>query len=165
MLQPDMPSEGIELPLWYRATPEREAARDHQRARAEEAGLPIRFPAHIPNSRRALEATEYAISVGKGSEFHRAVFHQYFVERRDISEWETLRQAALDAGIDADEMQRRTESGEFAAAVTGRDAAAREAGVNSAPTYIINGKVKITGAQPDEVFEDAISRLADDAEA
>ncbi|MHB1412526.1 MAG: DsbA family oxidoreductase [Thermoleophilia bacterium] len=160
MLRPDMPPEGVELSLWYRATPEREEARQRLRARAQELGLPIKFSAHIPNSRRALEASEYANSVGKGSEFHRAVLHQFFAEGRDISDWEVLRQAAIDAGIDAGEMQRRTESGEFAAAVTEQDAAARAAGVHAAPTYFINDEVKIVGAQRDDVFEEAIARLA-----
>ena len=159
MLRPEMPPEGIDLSLWYRATPEQEESRRRLRDRAAEAGLSIRFAAHIPNSRRALEATEYAISVGRGDEFHRAVLHQYFAEGHDISEWEVLRQAALEAGIDADEMQRRTASGEFAAVVSEQDAAGRAAGVHAAPTYFINDTVKIVGVQKDEVFEAAIARL------
>ncbi len=161
MLRPDMPPEGIELPLWYRASPEREEARQRLRARAQEFGLPIKFSAYAPNSRRALEASEYANTVGRGGEFHRAVFHQYFGEGRDISDWEVLRQAAADAGIDPDEMQRRTDSGEFSATVSEQDAAAREAGVRAAPTFFINGKVKIVGFQQDEAFEEAIGRLAE----
>ncbi len=155
-----MPPEGVELSLWYRATPEREEARQRLRARAQEVGLPIKFSAHIPNSRRALEATEYANSVGRGAEFHRAVLQKFFAEGRDISDWEVLRQAAIDASIDAGEMQRRTESGEFTTAVTEQDAAAREAGVHAAPTYFINDEVKIVGVQRDEAFEKAIARLA-----
>lgn len=159
MLKPEMPPEGIELPLWYRAGRERLEASERLKVRAREVGLPFKSPAHVPNSRRALEATEYANSVGRGSEFHHAVFRQYFVEGRDISDWEVLRQAALGAGIDADEMQRRTDSGEFASAVTEQDAAARKVGVKAAPTYIINDEVMISGAQRDEVFEDVIARL------
>ncbi len=159
-MRPDMPPEGEDLSLWYRAGPEREEARQRLRARAEEAGLPIRFSAHIPNSRRALEATEYANCVGRGDEFHRAVFHQYYGESRDISDWDVLRQAALDAGIDADEMQRRTESGEFASAVAEQDAAARAAGVHAVPTFFINGEEKIVGVHGSEAFEEAIAQLA-----
>lgn len=160
ILRPEMPPEGVDLSLWYRATPEQEESRQRLRASAGEVGLPIRFSAHIPNSRRALEATEYAGSVGRGAGFHHAVMHSFFAEGRDISDWEVLRQAALKAGIDADEMRRRTESGEFAAAVKEQDAAARAAGVREAPTYIINDRVKIVGYQRDDVFEEAIARLA-----
>lgn len=165
ILRPNMPPEGLEQPLWYRASPERVEARRRVQSRADEAGVPIKFSTHISNSRRALEATEYANSVGRGNEFHRAVFHQYFVEGRDISDWEVLKDAALDAGIDADEMRRRTESGEFAAAVTEQDAAVRAKGVLAAPTFFINDKVKIAGAQRDEVFEAAIARLEGDDQA
>ncbi len=159
MLRPEMPPGGLDLSLWYRATPDQEKARRRLQAAAGKAGLPIRFSAHVPNSRRALEASEYASSAGKGREFHRAVFHQYFAEGRDISDWEVLRQAAMVAGIDPDEMQRRTESGEFTSAVAEQDAAARKAGVRAAPTYFINDEVKIVGYQPDEAFEKAIARL------
>lgn len=159
-LHPEMPPEGIELPAAIRAR----LASTHERLlqMAHAAGLEMVFSERLPNSRRALEATEYARTQGKQLEFHRVVFRKFYGEGQDISRWEVLRVAAQEAGLDADAMQRETESGRYTADLDAQIEAAYALGIDGVPTYILNDKYVIVGAQPYEVFKRAIARLESD---
>jgi predicted DsbA family dithiol-disulfide isomerase len=152
-----MPPEGMELPEDYKA--DMEDTRKRLARVAESGSLPMVFSGHIPNSRRALEATEYAWSQGKGEEFHRAVFARLYGEGKDISRWEVLREAAVAAGLDPDDLQQQTESGRFRQEVEAQAEAARELGIHAVPTYVINEKYRIVGAQPYDVFRQAIEQI------
>lgn len=162
-LRPDTPPEGMELPAHVRAR--YAPTHEHLRDMAEAAGLPIVFPVHMPNTRRAHEATEYARARGKHLEFHRAVFHRYYAEEQDISHWAVLREAAQEVGLDADEMQQQVDAGMFTQAVEEQIALAQEIGITGVPTYILNNKYAIIGAQPYEVFQRALVRIADEEQA
>ena len=118
------------------------------------------FAEHIPNSRMALEASEYARERGRHEEFHKIVFRKFFGEGQDISKWEVLRWAAEEAGLDPDEMQRETEAGKYRPAVEAQAAEAYALGISGVPTYILNDRYAIVGAQPYEAFKEAMAQLA-----
>jgi len=157
-LRPDTPPEGMELPANVRAHMGPMQARLKQMA--EVAGLKMVFPSRLPNTRLAHEATEYARQHGKAVEFHRAVFERYYGRGEDISQWNVLQDAAREVGLDADEMRQQVESGKFTATVAEQVRDAALLGVDSVPTYILNDRYAIVGAQPYEVFEQAIQQLA-----
>jgi len=113
----------------------------------------------IPNTRRAHESTEYAREKGKLLEYHRAVFDKFYGKGEDISQWEVLRDAALQVGLDADEMQREVESGKYTAQVNAMVREAQQIGVSGVPTYVLNDRYAIVGAQPYEVFLQALKKL------
>jgi len=157
-LRPDTPPEGMELPDYVKA----HATQSHERLRkrANDGGLEMVFPTFIPNTRLAHEATEYAHQHGKGSEFHHAVFEKFYGKGQDISKWNVLRAAAEEVGLDAEEMQRMVEAGTYTATVQSEVDQAYQIGVNSVPTYVLNDRYAIVGAQPYEVFRQALERLA-----
>ena len=160
-LHPETPPEGFKLPPHVRAR----FASSHERLdqMAQAAGLKMVHPDYIPNSRRALEATEYAREQGKAEEFHRIVFRKYYGEGLDINLWPILRAAAVEAGLNADEMQRETDSGKYHALLDSEIETAQNLGVNAVPTYVIDDKYAIVGAQPYEVFQRVLARLAAEA--
>lgn len=162
LLRPGMPAQGMDLPPDFKD--DMEDTRERLARVAASGGLPIVFSDHIPNSRPALEATEYAAGRGKGVELHRAVFTKLYGEGRDISRWEVLREAAADAGLNPDEMQAQVESGRYREEVESLAEAARELGVHAVPTFVINGRYRIVGAQPYEVFREAIEKIAEGLE-
>lgn len=133
----------------------------HARLRkmADSGGLEMVFTGRLPNSRLALEATEYAYAQGRGDEFHRAVFDKLYGEGRDIGRWEVLRAAISEAGLEAGELERAVASGEYATILDRKLAAAAELGIKAVPTYVINGSYRIVGAHPYAVFEEAIAGL------
>ena len=71
-----------------------------------------------------------------------------------------LRAAAEEVGLNADDMQRDVEAGRYTAAVKEQVEEAYALGINGLPTYILNDKYALVGAQPFEVFKQALERLA-----
>ena len=67
----------------------------------------------IYNTRLAHEATEYAREHGKANEFHHVVFRKIYADGQDISQWDILRSAAEEVGLDANEMQSEVEGGKY----------------------------------------------------
>jgi len=154
-----MPPEGMEIPGEYLADMEDTRARLGRMA--DTGGMKMVFSGRIPNSRLALEATEYAVAKGRGEEFHRAVFEKLYAEGRDIGDWKVLREAAEGAGLEADDLENAVSRGDFTGVLDVKLAEAIERGIKAVPTFIINGSYRIVGAQPYETFQKAIADIKD----
>jgi len=156
-LHPEIPPEGMRLPPNARAGTS--SMFGHMQQMAREAGLRMVTPEVIPNSRRALEAAEYARDQGRHEEFHRILFHKFYGEGRDLGSWTVLRAAAQEAGLDPATMQKKTEAGEYGAVVDAQIARARTLGVTGVPAYSFDDRSTIVGAQPYEAFRQVMDRL------
>jgi predicted DsbA family dithiol-disulfide isomerase len=155
----DTPPEGRELPEHVK---QRRASGSEERLRqiAESYGMEFRSVPRIYNTRLAHEATEYAREHGKGNEFHKALFRKVYAEGQDPSQWDVLRSAAEEVGLDADEMQRDVQNEKYTAEVVDQVRWAYQIGVTGVPTYVINNRYGIVGAQPYEVFRSALEQIA-----
>lgn len=160
-LRPDTPPEGMELPVYLQAQASSTTERLRQMARAN--GMEMVIPVRIPNTRLAHEATEYAREQGKADDFHRIVFRKYYGEGQDIGQWEVLRAAAEEAGLNADEMERLVTGRRYTTTVEDQVEEAFALGITGVPTYVLNDRYAIVGAQHYEVFEQALQRLAAEA--
>ena len=157
-LRPDTPPEGMDLPdyiLKARAS----GADDRLQSMAKMNGMEFKSPDRIYNTRIAHEATEYARERNKELEFHRVVFRKVYAEGLDISKWDILRSAAVEVGLDADDMQSVVDSGKYTAEVAAQVRQAQEIGVTGVPTYVINDRYAIVGAQPIEAFKRALAQI------
>jgi predicted DsbA family dithiol-disulfide isomerase len=154
----DTPPEGRELPEYIR---QKRAQGSEQRLQqiANLYGMQFRSTERIYNTRVAHEATEYAREHGKGNEFHRIIFRKVYAEGQDPSQWDVLRFVADEVGLNADEMQREVESEKYTANVADQVRWAYQIGVTGVPTYVINNRYAIVGAQPYEVFKDALEQI------
>jgi predicted DsbA family dithiol-disulfide isomerase len=157
-LRPDTPPEGMELPEYIKRA-RTNSSEERLRLVAEMYGMEFVSTGRIYNTRLAHEATEYAREHGKGNEFHQAVFHQVYAEGRDPGQWSVLRSVAEEAGLDADAMQRDVESGKYTASVAEQVNWAYQIGVQGVPTYVVNDRYAIVGAQPYEVFKNALAQI------
>jgi predicted DsbA family dithiol-disulfide isomerase len=70
-----------------------------------------------------------------------------------------LHSAAAEVGLDAEEMQREVEAGKYMATVVEKVRWAYQIGVTGVPTYVINNRYAIVGAQPYEVFQSALEQI------
>jgi len=158
----DVPPEGMDLP--EHVTRARASGSEERLSQiAGSYGMPFVSTKRIYNTRLAHEATEYAREHSQANEFHRILFRKVYAEGQDVSQWEILRAAAAEAGLDADEMQRAVESGKYTADVAAQVERAYQMGVTGVPTYVINNRFALVGAQPYEVFLQAIERVKADA--
>jgi predicted DsbA family dithiol-disulfide isomerase len=157
-LRPDTPPEGMDLPA-YIIKARASGADERLQGMAKLHGMEFKSPDRIYNTRIAHEATEFAREHGKGLEFHRVVFRKVYAEGLDISQWDILRSAAEEVGLDADDMQSVVDGGKYTAEVAAQVRQAQEIGVTGVPTYVINDRYAIVGAQPIEAFKRALAQI------
>lgn len=157
-LRPDTPPEGMELPDYIKQA-RMNGSEERLRSIANSYGMEFRSTERIYNTRLAHEATEYAREHGKAIEFHKIVFRLVYAEGKDPSQWDVLRSAAQEAGLDDEAMQRDVEGGRYTESVNQQVQRAYQIGVSGVPTYVINDRYALVGAQPYEVFKNALSQI------
>jgi len=154
----DTPPEGRDLPDYVKRA-RANGSEERLRSIANMYGMSFESTERIYSTRIAHEATEYAREHNKGNEFHHVVFRKVYAEEQDISNWDVLRSAAEEAGLNADEMQRQVDGGKYTADVADQVNWAYQIGVSGVPTYLINDRYAIVGAQPYEVFKNALAQI------
>ena len=159
----DTPPEGRALPEHVKRA-RAQGSEERLRQIAESYGMEFQSTQRIYNTRLAHEATEYARQHGKGNDFHKVVFRKVYAEGQDPSQWDVLRAAAAEVGLDAEEMQHEVESEKYTATVVDQVRWAYQIGVTGVPTYVINDHYGIVGAQPYEVFRSALEQIANQKE-
>ncbi|MCK6538894.1 MAG: DsbA family oxidoreductase [Anaerolineales bacterium] len=154
----DTPPEGRDLPEYIKQK-RAMGSEDRLRQIAALQGMEFKSTERIYNTRLAHEATEFARERGKANEFHKIVFRNVYAEGKDPSQWDMLRFAAEEVGLSADEMQADVESGKYKGKVEEQVRWAYQIGVTGVPTYVINDRYAIVGAQPYEVFRNALEQI------
>jgi predicted DsbA family dithiol-disulfide isomerase len=151
---PDIPPGGI--PAGPRVGPmyamlEREA---------KEAGLSLKWPARLPNTRRALAAAEWVRRHQPRAfpRLHRELFEAHFVLGEDIEDPAVIDRHAGGSGVDLAALHAALADGSAARAVTVAETIGRGHGVRGTPAWLLNGSL-MTGLRPAAEFE----RLAENA--
>ena len=128
---------------------------------ASKAGLEYHLDeVKLGNSFDAHRLAKMAEEIGRGSEAAEALFHAYFVEGRRISDHATLIEIGVGLGLDPEAIEVMLSTDRFADEVRGDEALAREAGFGGVPTYVIDGKFALPGAQPPETLVRILSKVA-----
>lgn len=157
-LRPDTPPEGMDLPE-YVLKARANGSENYLHQLAELNHLPFVSTKRFYNTRLAHEATEYAREHSKANEFHKLMFHKVYAEGQNPSEWSVIRVVAEEVGLDANDMQHVVENGKYTEEVAGQVQRAYQIGVSGVPTYVINDRYAIVGAQPYEVFKNALTQI------
>ena len=152
-LRPDMPFEGM---LMSKLFPGADLKKRYESL--TQAGSPygVAFSAlsRASNSHIALEASEYARAQGHFHSFHNRVFRAYFVDTRDIGDVELILELARQEGLDSDDLRQSLKEKRFAKVLEEAKQQARRWQVTAVPTFIIDDKYRIVGAQPIDVFRE-----------
>jgi predicted DsbA family dithiol-disulfide isomerase len=86
------------------------------------------------------------------------LYRAYFTEGRSLFDHDSLVELATDAGLDADEARRVLTEGTYAAAVEADGQQARALGANGVPFFVLDERYGVSGAQPTELFAQALDR-------
>jgi predicted DsbA family dithiol-disulfide isomerase len=113
----------------------------------------------LSNSRFALQAAEFAREQGRFTEFHPALFSAYFSQGLDIGDLDVLSEIARDAGLDAVAMKNVLQSGKYLPTLARSQEDAARLGVTGVPTFFIQDKKTIVGAQPLDIFRKTLRSL------
>jgi predicted DsbA family dithiol-disulfide isomerase len=126
----------------------------------EAAELPFTLSEHIPNSRAALRVAELARDAGVHEALHDRLMHAYWGEGEDLGDHDVLRRHAAAAGVDAAEVDDVLGSDRYLDRVLASTQEAVSIGVTGVPAFLLDGRLLVLGAQPEEVFERAFEQLA-----
>lgn len=135
------------------------------RARGRELGLTFGTVEVLPNSRLALETAEYARDRGCFDEYHERIFQAYFTHGRDIGRFRVVADVAQQCGLDPIAVKTVLESKIYSARLTAAREEARSYGITGIPTFIVDGRFAIVGAQPLDRFRELLARICEDQEA
>jgi predicted DsbA family dithiol-disulfide isomerase len=154
-IHPETPQEGMLLTTLFPHADVDGMTRNLQ-AMGSPFGLSFEKIVTISNSRLSLEALEFAKKHDRHDQLLRLLFETYFSERRDIGSLELLTQAGEQAGLDRGALRDALLSGTYRPVIEKVRQEAVRLGVTAAPTFIINGRDRIVGAQPLALFRERL---------
>ncbi len=128
---------------------------EHLKKVAAELGLPWGMRTRTYNSRRAQELGKWAEALGKGDEFHLAVFQAYFADGRNIANISVLKEIAGAIGLNGHLAEQALAERTFKEAVDRDWEYSRICGITAVPTFMVNEQ-RVVGAQPYQVLEDLV---------
>lgn len=130
---------------------------------AQDAGLEFQFDRAIQtNTFDAHRLSHYAAAQGKGADLTERLLKAHFTDGLHVGDRETLADLAAEVGLDRDEALRILADGEYADAVREEEWEAGRIGVRGVPFFVINRKYGVSGAQPSDVFLQALHKAWDE---
>lgn len=124
-----------------------------------ERGIDFRFDRSIrANTFDAHRLLHFAAEHGLGMELKHRLGTAHFTEGKVISDPAVLRAEAVTVGLDGDEVDAVLASDRYADAVRGDVAAASRIGISGVPFFVFDGRLGVSGAQPDGVLRDVLEQ-------
>lgn len=112
------------------------------------------------NSFNAHQLIHFAKKQGKQGEMKEALLSGYFIEGKHIGEKETLTNIAESIGMKVAEAEKVLEENQYSKNVLSDIEQAHSLGIQGVPFFYIDGKYGLSGAQPIEVFVEALTKIA-----
>jgi predicted DsbA family dithiol-disulfide isomerase len=115
-----------------------------------------------PNTLDCHRLILWAGQAGKAPAMKQRLMELYFSEGGDLTQAEVLVGAAVDCGLDGDEVRTLLASQRDVDTVEREAQSAKEAGIDGVPCFILGGTIALSGAQPPDYLAAAIERAADE---
>lgn len=173
-LSPDMPADfagsAADFLAEHKGIPRDQAAQMQSQVAgiAAEVGLQYDFGTQQPaNTRKAHQVLHLAKRDGLATQaaMKERLLAAHFVEGRHIGRDDALADLAAEVGIDRDETLAVLADRRYLDAVDADIAQARQLGVNGVPFFVLDGRYGISGAQPIELFTQALHQVVEDRAA
>lgn len=129
----------------------------HLTEQAREVGLEYHLAEAIQtNTFDAHRLTWFAAEHGKMDEMAERLLRAHFTETKHIGDRETLANLAADIGLDREQVLDMLAAGEYADEVRADEQEAQQLGIRGVPFFVIDRRYAVSGAQPTEVFLQAL---------
>ena len=170
-LDPTVPAEGVDARAYLAARYDPALVTSmHQRlvAVAAAEGLPladIDEPRLRPNTFDAHRLLTAALTHGPGVQqaLGDELFRAYWVHGRDIGDREVLADAAAAVGMAREGAAELLMSDAHVQAVRDEERRAHASGISAVPTFVLDGRLAVSGAQPPEVLAGAVRQALTEA--
>ena len=149
----------------YRVTPQEAAAMN---ARVTSVAKEVGLEYHLTNARPgntfdAHRLLHFATSRQLGDRATERIMHAYFSESLPVGDRAALARLAPEFGITQNDALAMLESDAYSKDVRSDEARAAKFGITGVPFFVFDEKSGISGAQPVEVFADALQRAHADS--
>ena len=159
-LHPEIPPEGMPRERYFSpGRTEQMAAR--LREMAAEVGLKMQTRDRLINTRLALATAEFARERGAFDAVHKALFKAHWEGLADLDSVEDLKRIVAEAGLDPAELGEALAAGRYEEALDANRREAVAVGINAIPAHIFARRFLVVGAQPDEVFDQVLGKVAE----
>ena len=174
-LNPDLPPEGKDqarhlAEVYGRSPDEVVAMRSQMQATAARAGFPMDYagegdepPAMMWNTFEAHKLLRWALAE-QGPEAQTrlkvALLKAHFQQRRNVSDREVLLAIAVAEGFERAKAAEALADEALGTAVRLEEQRGRQAGINSVPSFVVDGKYLIQGAREPEDYANVLRQVA-----
>ncbi len=135
------------------------ASQENLSANAATVGLDFQWGKAQPgNTFDAHRLIHLAGASGLADAAKERLLRAYFTEGRPIGDRATLVELATEVGLDPTVVRQVLESQDYAEAVRADEEQARAYGINGVPFFVLDGRYGTSGAQPTEVFTEALTQ-------
>jgi predicted DsbA family dithiol-disulfide isomerase len=162
-LDPDIPSQGVERLTYFKRKFGGEKAMEnifqHLRSVGRQAGIEFNLEA-MPKAINTLNLhvlSHVAAHEGFQHELQETFFRAYFVDGVDLSKEEELARLLAPWGWDQEKIASMLSDASIRQEVLESIRYAQALGVSGVPFFIFNRKYALSGAQPPEVFDEALN--------
>ena len=134
---------------------------DHRR-------LDVRVPEELLNHLQRLPAHQllhWAGEQGKQTELELALFESYFSREENVDDADVLVAVAGRAGLEEEEARAALNDGRYMDTVRNQQRFWLSKGIHAVPSFVLDQRYLIPGAQDSEVFVAALRRLRDEKAA
>jgi predicted DsbA family dithiol-disulfide isomerase len=114
-----------------------------------------------PNTLDAHRLIRWSQSAGKQNDLVERLFRGFFLSGHDIGNRAVLLEAAADAGMEREVVQRLLDGDADKESVREEIATAQRLGVTGVPFFIFAGRFGLAGAQPAETLASALKKAAE----
>lgn len=129
-------------------------------SQASEVGLTFRFDEmRDANTFDAHRLLMLAQQKGLASKYVTTVFSAYFSDNENIADHQKLTELAVKAGLNEQDVAAVLSSDQYGDLVRKDEQQASDLGVSGVPFFVINDKYAISGAQPQNVFLNALQQI------
>lgn len=137
---------------------EAQQANEHVTQMAKAAGLEYHMEkAVVANSFDAHRLIQMAKQNHKGDAAEEALFKAYFTDGKNTADHQVLVELGVSIGLNRDEIVQMLNSERYAGEVKKDVGEATQLGLRGVPFFVIDRKYGVSGAQPSEVFSNALN--------
>lgn len=122
----------------------------------------------IPYTRPAQAATIFAseaVDDATVDAFHSRLYRAYWEDAENLGDHEVLKRLMTESGLNWDEFAPRLESGLYDSTMQQQHDEAMMIGLNGVPSFVVDGKYGVVGAQPIETFIEIIEKVLAERQA